>query len=57
MVDIIEKHLKNIKVEYYSEMSTSKIEQRWKLDLSTLSNNDNTPKRFDFVVYRSSFEK
>ncbi|MFN5935644.1 MAG: DpnII family type II restriction endonuclease, partial [Roseiflexaceae bacterium] len=39
---------------YYSEMSTSKIEQRWKLDLSTLSNNDNTPKRFDFVVYENN---
>jgi len=35
---------------YFKEMKISDIESRWRLDLSTLSNQGKTVKRFDFVV-------
>lgn len=50
MTDTIERHLKNTKVEYYREMSTRKVQERWHIDLSSISNQDNLLKRFDFVV-------
>lgn len=50
MTDAIERHLKNTKVEYYREMSTRKVQERWHIDLSSISNQDNLLKRFDFVV-------
>ena len=37
-------------VSYFKEMNTSDIEERWGLDLSRLSNEGRTKKRFDFVV-------
>jgi type II restriction enzyme len=37
-------------VTYFKEMRISEIEQRWGLDLSSLSNGGKTVKRFDFVV-------
>ena len=35
---------------YFKEMNLSDIEQRWGIDLSTISNTGKTEKRFDFVV-------
>lgn len=35
---------------YFKEMYLSDIEQRWKIDLSAISNTGKTEKRFDFVV-------
>ncbi len=35
---------------YFKEMKISEIQQKWGLDLSTLSNKGKTVKRFDFVI-------
>lgn len=50
MENVVEKHLKEISVEYYKEMYLHDIEKKWGLDLSALSNSGKTSKRFDFVV-------
>lgn len=50
MEDLIEGYLKNESVEYYKEMYLKDIEKKWGIDLSTLSNNGKSAKRFDFVV-------
>ncbi|GAB1401882.1 type II restriction endonuclease [Elusimicrobiota bacterium] len=50
MEDLVEKYLKKVKVKYYKEMYLKEIEQKWGLDLSPLSNNGKSKKRFDFVV-------
>ena len=36
--------------DYFKEMSRSKIEEKWGIDLSGISNTGKTEKRFDFVV-------
>lgn len=54
MENLVEKYIleagfkKNI--DYYKEMTSTEIEKKWKLDLSSLSANSNTVKRFDFVI-------
>lgn len=37
-------------VSYFKEMKISKIEEKWDLDLSAISNKGKTEKRFDFVI-------
>ena len=37
-------------VNYFKEMYLSDIEKRWKLDLSAMSGNNTSTKRFDFVI-------
>ena len=37
-------------VSYFKEMKISKIEEKWDLDLSVISNKGKTEKRFDFVI-------
>lgn len=37
-------------VDYYKEMNLEKLEKKWGLDLSALSNQGKAVKRFDFVV-------
>lgn len=37
-------------VTYFKEMKISKIEEKWDLDLSAISNKGKTEKRFDFVI-------
>lgn len=37
-------------VTYFKEMKISKIEEKWGLDLSAISNKGKTEKRFDFVI-------
>ncbi len=54
MENFVEKYLKNEKLEYYKEMYLSKIESKWGLNLSNLSNNGKAAKRFDFVVKTDS---
>ena len=53
MEDLVESYLIKaglVKGEtYYKEMKLSEIEKEYKLDLSTLSNNGKTEKRFDYV--------
>ena len=50
MEDLIEGYLKSESVEYYKEMYLKDIEEKWGIDLSALSNNGKSAKRFDFVV-------
>ncbi|MGN0824721.1 MAG: type II restriction endonuclease [Candidatus Coproplasma sp.] len=40
--------------DYYKEMYLSDIEEKWGLDLSGISNQGKTEKRFDFVVKKGS---
>ena len=41
-------------VTYFKEMYISEIEQKWDIDLSCISNEGGTEKRFDFVIKRPS---
>ena len=54
MEDLVEQYIiqagfiKNI--TYFKEMYKTDIEKKWGIDLSTISNNGKTEKRFDFVI-------
>lgn len=37
-------------IDYFKEMYIHEIENKWNIDLSSISNNGNAEKRFDFVV-------
>jgi len=51
MEDLVEDFLKKSKnVKYYKEMSISQIENNWNIDLSSISNQGKSEKRFDFVI-------
>lgn len=54
MEDLIEGYLKSEGVDYYKEMYLKDIEEKWGIDLSALSNNGKSAKRFDFVVKTNS---
>ena len=50
MENIVESFIKKTGLPYYKEMYLSDVEKEFNLNLSSLSNNGNTKKRFDFVV-------
>ena len=50
MEDLIEGYLKSEGVEYYKDMYLKDVEEKWGVNLSSLSNNGKSAKRFDFVV-------
>lgn len=50
MEDLVESFLKKAKVEYYKEMYLTEIESRWTIDLSAISAEGTSTKRWDFVV-------
>lgn len=54
MEDLVESFLQKAglvkDVNYFKEMYIHEIEQKWKIDLSSISNNGSAEKRFDFVV-------
>lgn len=54
MEDLVEKYIKEsgfVKdVNYFKEMYLNDIEKRWNIDLSSLSGNNVSTKRFDFVI-------
>lgn len=54
MEDLVEKYIKEsgfVKdVNYFKEMYSNDIEKRWNIDLSSLSGNNVSTKRFDFVI-------
>ena len=54
MEDLVEKYIKEsgfVKdVNYFKEMYLNDIEKRWNIDLSSLSGNSVSTKRFDFVI-------
>lgn len=50
MEDLVESHLKKAGVEYYKEMYLTEIEEKWAMDLSAISAEGTSTKRWDFVV-------
>ena len=50
MEDLIEEFIKKTGVEYYKEMYLTDIERKWGVDLSAISAEGTTTKRWDFVV-------
>ena len=54
MENLVEKYLKQANLTYYKEMYLNEIENKWNLNLSSLSNNGKADKRFDFVVKTDS---
>jgi len=54
MEDLVEGYLRKTGKQYFKEMYLSEIERRWGFDLSALSNQGQSTKRFDFVVKTAS---
>ncbi|MGL5548158.1 MAG: type II restriction endonuclease [Culicoidibacterales bacterium] len=54
MENLVESHLLDLGlvagISYFKEMKTTEITKKWGVDLSEISNNNKTVKRFDFVV-------
>lgn len=50
MEDLVESYLKKAKVEYYKEMYLTEIEEKWQVNLSAISAEGTSTKRWDFVV-------
>ena len=50
MEDLVESYLKKANVEYYKEMYLTEIESKWRIDLSAISAEGTSTKRWDFVV-------
>ena len=50
MENLLEQYIKKTGVEYYKEMYLSEIEKRWQVDLSAVSAEGTSTKRWDFVV-------
>jgi len=50
MEDLLESYIKKTNVEYYKEMYLQDIEDKWGVDLSSISNDNTTTKRWDYVV-------
>lgn len=53
MEDLVEKYIKKTGAEYYKEMYLTDIEEKWGADLSAISAEGTTTKRWDFVVKTS----
>ena len=54
MEDLVEGFLRRAGVQYYKEMNSDVLMERWGVDISTLTNTGKTLKRFDFVVKTES---
>lgn len=51
MENLVESYIRKSGIkEYYKEMYISEIENKWNLDLSSISGNNVSTKRFDFVI-------
>ena len=50
MEDLVESFIKKTGAEYYKEMYLGDIERKWNVDLSAISAEGTTTKRWDFVV-------
>ena len=50
MENLVEGYLKKAGATYYKEMYLKDIEMKWNIDLSPISNEGKSAKRFDFVV-------
>jgi len=54
MEDLVESYLKRAGVEYYKEMYLAGIESKWGINLSAISAEGTSTKRWDFVVKTAS---
>lgn len=54
MENLVEGFLKKSGVEYYKEMYLTEIEKKWNIDLSSISAEGTSTKRWDFVVKTAS---
>lgn len=54
MENLVEFYLKKSGVKYYKEMYLSEIETKWNIDLSSVSADGTSTKRWDFVVKTSN---
>ena len=54
MEDLVEGFIKQTGVEYYKEMYITDIEKKWGVDLSAISAEGTSTKRWDFVVKTDS---
>lgn len=58
MEDLVESYIKEAgfkkDITYFKEMYKSEVEERWGLDLSAISNEGKTEKRFDYVIKTSN---
>ncbi|HOG00804.1 MAG TPA: type II restriction endonuclease [Clostridia bacterium] len=54
MEDLVEGFIKKTGAEYYKEMYLTEIEKKWNIDLSAISAEGTTTKRWDFVVKSSN---
>ncbi len=50
MEDLVEGFIRNTGIEYYKEMYLPEIENKWNVDLSAISAEGTSTKRWDFVV-------
>lgn len=50
MENLVEAYIKETGCEYYKEMYLQDIEKKWNIDLSSISANNTSTKRWDFVV-------
>ncbi len=50
MENLVERYLKKSGVKYYREMYLAEIEKKWNIDLSQISADGTSTKRWDFVV-------
>ena len=54
MEDLVERYIQEAgfvkDVDYFKEMYAKNIEEKWNIDMSALSNQGKTAKRFDFVI-------
>lgn len=51
MEDLVEYYIRKANVEYYKEMYLTDVESKWHLDLSSISAQGTTTKRWDYVVH------
>ena len=54
MEDLVEGYIKKSGAEYYKEMYLTDIERKWNVDLSAISAEGTSTKRWDFVVKTQS---
>lgn len=50
MEDLVEESIKELGIEYYKELRTDKLIEKFDIDISSITNQGKTIKRFDFVI-------
>lgn len=59
MEDLVERYIQRagfeLNVSYFKQMKIATIQEKWNIDLSAISNNGKTVKKFDFVVKTDNY--